>query len=70
MANGLAFESEGPSRILWMFLFVVPTLFLFVGWRGLVSDQKWKLASFCLVLVNLLLLGLVVQMYVSKARGD
>lgn len=62
------FRSEEWSRFVWMFLFVVPTLFILVGWRGLMSDRERKLASICLVLANFLLLGGAAQLYVAKAQ--
>ncbi len=61
--------SEQESRIQWMVLFVVPTILILVGLRGFVSSRKVKVASFSLALVNLLLLGVVVLMYVSMAQG-
>ncbi len=60
--------SQWESRVHWMFLFVVPTILVLVGGRGLASDRKRKLASGCLFLLNLLLLVLVVERYVSMAR--
>ncbi len=60
--------SELLSRLLWMFLFVVPTILIVVGARGLASDREERFASGCLVVVNLLLLSGVVYFYVLMAH--